>query len=126
MASTSNNPLADAARHIVATDTALQARVRNLLDALLTEAERQLEVAAPATKLAMIRTVLPAMVKESRNQEQDTKIDELQAQVRALMTQTRSLIGPQTINEALIPTDAPPTLALVQSLGSGVNRISRP
>lgn len=125
-----SNPLTDAAQHLVATDRELQARVRNLIDGLLTEAERQLATAPPATKIVLIRTVLPAIVKEAKAHEQDGKIIELQEQVRALMISTRAGIGPQTIPEALIPTDTPPdllppTLTLIQSQGEGVSRISQ-
>lgn len=108
------NPLTDAAQHLVATDRELQARVRTLIDGLLTEAERQLATAPPATKITLIRTVLPAIVKEAKAHEQDGKIIELQEQVRALMISTRAGIGPQEIPQGLIPTDEPPpNLSLV-------------
>lgn len=119
-----SNPLTDAAKHLVATDRELQARVRGLIDGLLTEAERQLTTAPPATKILLIRTVLPAIVKEAKAHEQDGKILELQEQVRQLMISTRAGIGPQAVPDALIPIDAPP-LKLVQTLNDGVQRISK-
>lgn len=117
------NPLVDAAQHLVATDRELQARVRNLIDGLLTEAERQLATAPPATKITLIRTVLPAIVKEAKAHEQDGKIIELQEQVRALMISTRGQIGPQAIPDALLPPEDTPVLSLVQTLDDGVSRI---
>lgn len=105
------NPLAEAAQTVISGDKELQARIRDLVDKMLVEAERQLYAGTPAAKLTMLRSVLPGVVKEARAHEQDGRIIELENQIQLLMIQVRGQIGSQQAvgGPPLLPTDTPPS-----------------
>lgn len=105
-----SDPLGEAAAELVARDTDLQARVRDLLNRTLDEAEDLLDNAIPTVKIGLIRSLTPHLVRELRNQIDETdEIRALREEMRDLLAEVRgSEPHLAEVTEFPLLTDEPP------------------
>lgn len=69
---------------LVADDDTIRARVRTLVNSMVSYAEQMMEYGTPQVKAALIKTALPAMLKEMKEEKEDESVTELRAQVSAM------------------------------------------
>jgi hypothetical protein len=104
----------------VAGDTTLQDRVRGLVNSLLDEAEELIDSGPPSVKASLIRTVVPALVKEMNADGGSEAIDQMRASLSELHTEIRASLAtpatplPTAPSDAL-PADSPILAALVSA-----------
>lgn len=110
---TGSNIIAGAMAEVIATDPELKSRIARLAKRALREAEWQLDHGDPAARNVVIRTLLPAMVKESVASDDERRMAELQAQIEEMRAQMRSgfgaLRGVVLAPETVAAADEPPT-----------------
>jgi len=81
------DPLIEITKAAVADDTELQERARKLINLTLRQAEIDITTGTPQVRHALMRAVIPAIVKLSENQQQVDELAELREQM-ALMQQS--------------------------------------
>lgn len=87
------NIIAGAMAEVIATDPDLKSRISKLARRALREAEWVLDHGDPAAKNTVIRTLLPAMVKESVASDDEQRLKELESLVSDMRTQMMSGFG---------------------------------
>lgn len=71
MAKSVNNPIADVAAHVVAGDPELRRRVGKLVKRLIAEAEHTLDFGTPTDRAALMKAVVPTMLRSIQSAEGD-------------------------------------------------------
>lgn len=110
------DPLIEITKAAVADDTELQERARKLINLTLRQAEIDITTGTPQVRHALMRAVIPAIVKLSENQQQVDELAELREQM-ALMQQSfqqgiavgvsaAAVVEPELTDDGL-PIDAP-------------------
>lgn len=92
----------------VANDTSLQERVRGLVNSLLDEAEELIDSGPPSVKASLIRTVVPALVKEMNADGGSEALDRMRADLAELHAEVRSTLATPATPLPTAPTDALP------------------
>lgn len=101
----------DIAAQVVAEDDELKSRVRGLIDLMLEQSEELIQTGTPAIKLQLMKSVIPALVKEMRPAEKNDELAELRTAMRELYASLRENVAsprplPSFITDAA--SDAPP------------------
>ena len=97
----------------VSGDEDTKRRVRTLVNNMLTYAEEAMEYGTPAVKAALIKTAIPAMIKEMREEKaEDETITLLRQEVRTMYEEMqRKREGEGTMGDnppiPLLPSDKP-------------------
>lgn len=71
MAKSAANPIADVAAHVVAADPDLRNRVGKLVKRLIIEAEHTLDFGTPTDRAALMKAVVPTMLRSIQNADAD-------------------------------------------------------
>ena len=96
---------------VVAHDDELRTRVRRLANMTLDAYEHMMINGTPQVKTALMRSMIPALVKELREEKEDDSIVALRSQVEAMNRQMRADVGRGVIGrkpQADIAEDGPP------------------
>lgn len=105
------DPLHDAVVEVVQGDPQLRARVSRLIDSMLDHAEHLLDTAPANIRAGLIRGILPSVVKELRDKQDDAEIKKLRVEMTALMGEIRSQTAQRpaiTVESLSMPVDGPP------------------
>lgn len=96
---------------VVAQDDELRTRVRRLANMTLDAYEHMMLNGTPQVKTALMRSMIPALVKELREEKEDDSILALRMQVEAMNRQMREDVGRGVAGrkpQAEIAEDGPP------------------
>jgi len=96
---------------VVAQDDQLRDRVRRLANMTLDAYEHMMVNGTPQVKTALMRSMIPALVKELREEKEDDSIVVLRMQVEAMNRQMRADVGRNAIGrkpQADVAEDGPP------------------
>lgn len=96
---------------VVAQDDELRTRVRRLANMTLDAYEHMMLNGTPQVKTALMRSMIPALVKELREEKEDDSILALRMQVEAMNRQMRADVGRGAVGrkpQAEIAEDGPP------------------
>ncbi len=103
--------MAALAAQVVSDDDAIKARVRRLVISTIELYEEMLITGTPAVKAQLIRSVVPAMLKEMQEEKVDDSIVNLRAEMREMMEQVRQPVTIHTPledeNGDMLPEDTP-------------------
>lgn len=78
---------------VVAQDEELRERVRRIANMTLDAYEQMMQTGTPAVKTGLMRSMIPALVKELREEKEDDSIVALRMQVEAMNRQMRADVG---------------------------------
>lgn len=98
----------------VSRDDLLRAQVGRVVGGYLQFAEEVLAVGAHPQKMAVLKAVVPATLRELREEQRDESIEQLRAEIAELNATIRAGIGAVTVNVAewddeAVPVDVPPS-----------------
>ena len=96
---------------VVAQDEELRDRVRRLANMTLDAYEQMMRTGTPQVKTALMRSMIPALVKELREEKEDDSIVALRMQVEAMNRQMRADVGRGAVGrkaQADVVEDGPP------------------
>jgi hypothetical protein len=96
---------------VVAQDDELRVRVRRLANMTLDAYEHMMLHGTPQVKTGLMRSMIPALVKELREEKEDDSIVALRTQVEAMNRQMRADVGRNAIGrkpQADVAEDGPP------------------
>ncbi len=89
MAGRSNNPLAEVAAEVVASDPAMRRSVQRLVKRLIREAEHTLEWGSPADRAALMKAVVPTMLRSIQSADADAGEQAREEAYRRLLAEMR-------------------------------------
>lgn len=84
------DPLAELVTHAAAQDEIVKEAVRKLAFEVVHEAHKLLNQGSPATRMSVIRSLLPALVRSLEKTDEGDSNKELQKQLAELMQEVRS------------------------------------
>ena len=83
------DPIAAVAAQVVAGDPALRNRFRKLIDRLLEDAERTVELGKPQDRLALMKSVIPQMMRSMTGADANAGEQELRDRFDQMMREMR-------------------------------------
>lgn len=113
------DPLTQAAGEIIAQSPVLRDRLNRLVSDLLDEAEEVVENGSPRMKADLINRMVPHLVKQMQEKQEDEEIVRLRAEMEIVKEMMRPQIGPITISPTPatpMPEDQPRDVAEVLAL----------
>lgn len=93
MPAKTNNPLGEIAATVVAADPELRASVSKLVRRLVREAERTLDFGSPADRAALMKAVVPTMLRSIQSADADAGDRALTDAYERMMAELRGDLG---------------------------------